>query len=572
MNAVKFIRSKVLLLSSLLVVVIISISGLMVIASSLALPKQLFHHTPTYIEYLTEDMDIAGWTNFDKPSYQIGEVIEQQVRVIYRQANVTPDLESLRRRMSFFPLEQRDLNETTIIHANGITEFILDYKLQGVRVEPQNAYLIDPYILYYSNNADNDDNVYSVVIQPPVIHIAAYYPRDMKDVFTQSLKGKLDTANTFRQTLISVNGLMILVIAAIVLWHFGRRRLVTELSEDEVLWRVFNSMKDTELDNRTSLLNYEQIFTHLLHYQSGIQPDDFWSGEDPEDEPWHSTSIKARELLLENYHSVEPGDTVVEEMKKILDEKLSSIVTASRMKIESGPTFSQRISQQPVVITHAAVLVIVSLVLLTLAAIPNIWLSKELQQYNNIVASLSDTDAASEENYLALSALGDSAINISVKSAALYNAGTLRASNSFSMGDPEREELILNAVIESRSVEALFHALLEGPFTEESQIVTILLDGVEQLRRAQLDLQGAVRVSAYEEDIQRNLEIILKRRSMVIGMLGEIRRFYRSQKEGEEEALSEDGILNLLEAELPEDEEEESAGKDDRGYMILERF
>jgi hypothetical protein len=56
-------------------------------------------------------------------------------------------------------------------------------------------------------------------------------------------------------------------------------------------------------------------------------------------------------------------------------------------------------------------------------------------------------------------------------------------------------------------------------------------------------------------------------------MLSQIREFYRAQSDGEEqEAMSDEGIINLLEAELPEDEEEQNTGKDDRGYMILERF
>jgi hypothetical protein len=115
--------------------------------------------------------------------------------------------------------------------------------------------------------------------------------------------------------------------------------------------------------------------------------------------------------------------------------------------------------------------------------------------------------------------------------------------------------------------------LEDGPFDEESQIVTVLLNGVEQLRRAQLDLQAAIRINPYDNDALRNHELILKRRALILQRLGEIRQFYRSQKDGEEqEALSDQGIINLLEAELPEDDDEQASGKDDRGYMILERF
>jgi hypothetical protein len=573
MKALKIIRAHPVTFSGVCSAAVLLLCGVVIFASMTATPGNFFDHTSNKIEILTEDQDIAAWARFDQPSYQIGAVIKQQVRVLYRANKVTPDLESLHRRMSFFPLEQRSSRETTIQHGNGVTEYLLDFELQGVRVEPQNSYRIDPFTLYYSLANAVDDNIYSQVIRPPLVHIAAYYPLNMEGVNLLTIKGELDSAEGLRQFLMASGGIALLCIAVFILWHFGRRRMVMELTEEERLWRVFAAMENSSLDNRTALLNYEQIFTRLLYVQTNLTPEAFWSGEDPDDETWKSITITARDILLENYQTADPSDADVQKLKSVLGDCLSSCVTESRLRIEQQPNFRQRIGQQPAVMSYASILTVLAVVIFILNTFPDAWSSSELQDYNSLARAIQSDDVNIEESYLALSTIGDLAKNNRIKYAALYNAGTLRADKSFSMYAQGYERLILNSVIRSRSVEEMFHALLEGPFDEESQIVSILTDGAEQLRRAELDFQAAVRVNPYDEDSQRNLEIVIKRRAIVLDMIGQIRDFYRSQQEEDgEEALSDEGIINLLEAELPEDDEEESTGKDDRGYMILERF
>jgi hypothetical protein len=169
--------------------------------------------------------------------------------------------------------------------------------------------------------------------------------------------------------------------------------------------------------------------------------------------------------------------------------------------------------------------------------------------------------------------LGDAATNPAIRAASLYNTATLRADRSFAEGTPEQEEVILAALFTAKSAEALMHDLLEGPFNEETEVLSIMLNGAERLRLAQLDLQAALRINGKDEDIRRNLELVTKRRIVLLAKLAQIRRYYaeKSLPEEEEEALSEQGIINLFELEMPE-ETEESTSWEDRGYMILERF
>ncbi len=573
MNVMNLILNRPRLAAGLITALVLTICSLLVVASFLATPERYFQPAEATQETLNDEQIIAGWVDLDRPSYHIGEVIHQQLRVLYRSDKVVPDIDNLRRRMSFFPLENRNLTETVINHSDQVVEIILDYELQAVRVEPQQTYRIDPFILYYSNADQGDDNVFSYTIQTPVVHIGSFYPDNIDRIVLHGVKGPLETARHLRRSIPAGSGVILLAVAGLLLWHFGRRRSIQELSEAEQLWRVFTSIQSTDLNNRICLLNYEQVFTRLLYLQTGVTPESFWSGVDPDDELWQPLAIEARKILIDNYQAQEPDLAGIDTIKSILEKRLAALVEESRLNIEQQPTFGQRISQQPPVIIHAAITTLIAVILLALAALPDLWLSGELKDYNRMMADI-QSDDTNENHYLELSAMGDRATNNIVKFSALYNAGTLRSENSFSMFNPEDEKLILNTAIRADSVEDLFMVLLEdGPFDEESQIVTVLLNGVEQLRRAQLDLQAAIRINPYDNDALRNHELILKRRALILARLGEIRQFYRAQKDGEEqEALSDQGIINLLEAELPEDDDEQASGKDDRGYMILERF
>ncbi|NNE37763.1 MAG: hypothetical protein HKN08_05610 [Gammaproteobacteria bacterium] len=573
MNVINLFQKRPRLTAGLITALILVTCCLLIIASLLAIPERYFQPVTAQQQTLNDEQVIAGWVELDRPSYHIGEVIHQQLRILYRSDKVVPDMDNLRRRMSFFPLENRNLTETVINHPEQVVEYILDYELQAVRVEPQQTYRIDPFILYYSNVDKVDDNVFTYRIQTPVVHIGSFYPDNIDRIVLHNVKAALGTANHFRQSIPASSGLILLAVAGLLLWHYGRRRSIQELSEEEQLWRVFMSIQSTGLNNRLCLLNYEQVFTRLLFIQTGVTPESFWSGINPDDEEWKPLAIESRKILIDNYQAAEPDEAGIETIKAILEKQLTALVEESRLKIEQQPSFRQRLSRQPAVILHAGITAFIALILVVIAAVPDLWLSSELKNYNLLMANIESGDM-NENHYLDLSAMGDRSTNNLVKFAALYNAGTLRSENSFSMFNPEDEKLILNTTIRSDTVENLFMVLLEdGPFDEESQIVSVLLDGAEQLRRAQLDLQASIRINPYDSDALRNHELILKRRDLILTRLGEIRQFYRSQQEGEEqEALSDQGIINLLEAELPEDDEEQAAGKDDRGYMILERF
>jgi hypothetical protein len=106
MKMSKLSRLHPLIYSSLVTVILVSLCGLVIFASNLALPVRYFQLMDTGEDSLSENQAIAAWSSFDRDSYHIGETIRQRLRILYQASEVVPDLDSLRRRMSFFPLEQ----------------------------------------------------------------------------------------------------------------------------------------------------------------------------------------------------------------------------------------------------------------------------------------------------------------------------------------------------------------------------------------------------------------------------------------------------------------------------------
>lgn len=575
---IRFLWNHPLIFSTVAACLVVLACGLVILASLLTWPDGVFRYAEPAAVTLPEDENLAGHAAFDQASYLPGALMQYRLRVLYRADSVTPDFDSLRRRMNFFPFEQRGFREERVQPGeDGVGEYLLEYELQGVRTEPDETYRFDPSILYYTLPDDPEQEVHSYLIQPPLVHVSAYYPDASSAIPLQAIKGQFTTATPLRRNLMAAGGLILLILLAFVLWRHGRRRRVEELAPEERLWREFHACKPAPGDTRATLLEYERIYTHLLEIRTGISPDAFWSGATPEEPFWRDATLTARQVLLENYQLSAPDKSEVDKMERLIRECLTLMVKEARLRVEEEPSYIERLKRQPRVQIQGGALALLAIILFVLAGIPGAWVSDELNRYNALVADYAGGEAGREQTYLALSALGDASYNDKVKAAALYNAGTLRAGQSFTtdFSATGREQRILDAVMQEESVEALFHSLLEGMFfTEETQIVTVLIDGAEQLRRAHLDLQGAVRIDPADQAIPRNLELVVKRHQAVLARLAEIRRYYRERKESEEEeAVSDEGIINLLEAELPEDdEEEESQGKDDRGYMILERF
>jgi len=114
-----------------------------------------------------------------------------------------------------------------------------------------------------------------------------------------------------------------------------------------------------------------------------------------------------------------------------------------------------------------------------------------------------------------------------------------------------------------------------GPFFHtEDELVISLTNGAEHLLRAELDFQAATRARPDDEAIRRNLELAAKRRWVLLNRLAQIRDYYKEKDANreEDEIFSDAELVDIINAKLPEEFEDDEAGSDDKGYIIFERF
>jgi len=437
----------------------------------------------------------------------------------------------------------------------------VEYVLQGVSLEPHSTYQLNPLVIFYSSKRTAGDQLQSLRIQPPPIHISGYYPRDVSRIPLQGLKGEIRDPTRVRQALMGVSGGLILTLAVLLLWRSGRKRRQVELSEPERLWQDFHELNRASLDNRAYLLSCEKIFTHLLQSGSQVSPVRFWSGTEPEDTIWRDAAAQAHVLFSQIYRPLMPTDEDAERTTALLDEIFSSMVMEKRLQREKQPSVFSRLLQQPDVLAKSGIFAAFAALMLTLAAQPALWFSPGLARYNEAVRLVKDETTRMEGTF-------------ELSDLALYNSATITANLGLSTEtEAPQEELPAALFQENHSLVMMFHELNEG---QRLEILEMLARRAESLRQAEVDLKTAVRANPYDQDIRRNLELVIKHRKAVVDALTEFFAYRDGQVELREGFEVSDDLLEafidlMKEMETPE-EYAEDAGKDDRGYHILERF
>jgi hypothetical protein len=271
------------------------------------------------------------------------------------------------------------------------------------------------------------------------------------------------------------------------------------------------------------------------------------------------------------YQPEPPGNEDAERGGALLDELFSATVREVRLRREQEPSAFSRLRQQPGVLVASVTFAVLAIAILVLAAAPALWLSDGMARYNEAVriANNQDTRAEAAGHFAALGETSEGGV---IKAASMYNAATLAATLSLT-GTADTSDQDLNDVLfqEHLSLQALFHELDEG---QRLAIVDMLSRRAEALGQAEMGLKSAIRTTPRDEDIARNLEIVVKHRKAVVDTLKE----YLSGQGGElgrplepTDKLAESLIDVLKMMELPA-EHVEDAGKDDTGYHVRERF
>ena len=547
-------------------------SGLVVGASMTGWPKQIFRFTQAPPEALPKGTDIAGWASFDRDSYFIGETIRYRARILYRRDRIAPNLDTFMRSLPFFPFEKREGRETKRRLDGDIEEYRLDYVLHGVKVEPPRTYQLDPAVVFYQPKTTSTGQLQSIRIPTPAIHITEYYPRDVSAIPLLALKGTIHDPARFRQWLIGVSGGILLALAGFLLWWFARRRRADELSEPERLWREFHEIDRASGDARAYLLRCEKIFSRLLQTRTRTSPRALWAGDYPKDAFWQDAAAKAHRGLRDLYQRSSLSEDDVRRISGLLnlDAIFSSIVAEDRLRREKEPSFAARLRRQPRVLAAGGLCVVMAALMFVLAARPGVWLSPDVVRYNRALTALSGDIPLIEDSFT-MSAVGNRVEDGTIKAAALYNAGTALAHLKESRDTPLREMELFEALFNNK---ASLVAYLDTPEEIEQ-----FLKSEKWLRQAEGNLQEAVRADLRDEDIRRNLELVIKRHRAVLGALRALFEASRggAARKGAKGIKLKDSqrkaIVDVLNMKWPDKfKDEKGEGKKDKGYGVSEHY
>jgi hypothetical protein len=549
----------------------VAAAGLLVFASLSGRPRQIFSFEARALEPLPDGVGIAATATFDRASYAIGDLLTYTVRILYRGELVDPELDAFKRTISVSPFERRALDERHESLAGGVIEHVLQYALQAVNVEPHTTYNLGPLVLYYSTERTPEAELQALRIEPARVHIGGYYPADVSTTPLQAVRGEIRDPMRLRQAGMAASGTLLLALTGLLLWRAGRRRPRTALSEPERLWQEFHGLDRGSLGTRDHLVSCEHLFTRLLQVRARVSPRAFWSGVDPQEAFWKDAALRGREIFSRIYQSERLTDDDDVRATALLNELFSSTVAEERLRREQVPSAVSRLRRQPVVLAASGLFVVLAAGMLILAARPDLWFPDRMARYNQAVR-LAEGEGKLVEAASEFSAIGEATVDPVLGAAALYNAGTLAADASLSAPlGPGQEEL--NSVLfqEHLSLTAMFHELDEG---QRIATVEMLSRRAEALMQAEVDLKAAIRIDPGEEDISRNLEVVIKHRQAVLESLKEFleaRQFEPGEGRKPTDEMSESLVDVLKMMELPA-EQVEDAAKDNTGYHVRERF
>ncbi|MBT8099452.1 MAG: hypothetical protein KJO82_06860, partial [Gammaproteobacteria bacterium] len=224
----------------------------------------------------------------------------------------------------------------------------------------------------------------------------------------------------------------------------------------------------------------------------------------------------------------------------------------------------------PRVLAASAGLLIASILAFVLAASPSLWIPKDIERFNAAV-ELFEQGGDLQVVVDTFVAVADGATDNRVRSASLYNVGTLLVDARLSRLSRDQQRNFMQAVFSPDiTMDRLLHDM---ELDAEFELVTLVTELTRRYVQAEQNLKAAIRAGPVDPDMGRNLEVIGKTRRAIAGSLARLARL-GDDTPGSQQMLSQTVIdLRLLmETELPDDYARLDEGKDDRDYFIMEKF
>ena len=246
------------------------------------------------------------------------------------------------------------------------------------------------------------------------------------------------------------------------------------------------------------------------------------------------------------------------------------VVEEERLRFELHDGVVERLRGQPRVLAGSAALLLGGIVAVVLAAAPSLWVPADISRFNAAVALL-DREGDLQPVVDAFIAVADEARDERIKSASLYNAGTLLVDPSLSRLSRERFGSFIAAVFSTDiTMDRLMHDM---EFDSELELVNLFTEQTRRYVQAEQLLKAAIRAGPVDADMGRNLELLGKTRRAIARSLAQLARL-GDDAPGAQQMLSQTvvDLRLLMEAELPDDYAKFDEGKDDRSYFIMEKF
>ena len=193
--------------------------------------------------------------------------------------------------------------------------------------------------------------------------------------------------------------------------------------------------------------------------------------------------------------------------------------------------------------------------MLIFSAWPNIWVPQNILKYNGLVENVQNEEYV-DEFATQFADLAKEINDDGLKSAAFYNSGTLLAANVQIL---DTDQMLTEGGAFSDV------AADERVIQDAEDLLEVLANNVEIYRKSELQLRESVRLDSKDENIRRNLELVIKRRKAILHIINTL------METGHLQQVKIDELLNLLESQMALEFKVEE-GKEAPGYYIGEDF
>ncbi len=434
-----------------------------------------------------------------EPAIYVGEPFEYQIRVVYRQDKVIPDFRQLLRDVNFVPFEQKHKSRTNIneySYDENINEYFLSYSIVGVDVLPGNTYSFNDISIRYTQIESS--TISSISAQTSPVIIKRYYTDQALDIPLRDLKGTVEDNATVIHGLLITGLFLFFLLSGVLIICVIRKQNVNALSIAEQIQNRYMHVKQTVLNPRTKLIEYEKLILSIFRSYGSKTALGFWQSRIlGEDSLWTQSGAAIKPALESAYSDSGPQEQDIQTIETNFDRVYIGIEQQSteekaflEQKLQGN--IRQRIKNNRFNFMAGIMAAIIGFIFLYLSLNQHVWINQDAQIFNHWINSLPDKLLEEEKrhdlNNIDIEMLGHISDELRVlentqsdlyRSRYLYNYGTL-------------------ATIIYKSI------LLMPPRDQEEEVPE-----PPTFEFPLLLMANSVRFNPEDEDIRRNLEIII---------------------------------------------------------------